>query len=267
LTRIDKMCGKAAFARHVVILILPAIVSCTSLPGVGALRLRGGGEVKSRPVVSQAPSLVSFLSPSPSPRSGASDAAKKGKVLGSSKNLDAMKQYVERSISIDAEPDEVFRVASGFEKYPRWAGCNWIRVLKRTAGGLGFQVQMKVGMFGRNLDYVLQYQYQRPRKMTWHAVRGSIKALQGSYEFLPNGKGRTKVVYKLNVDPGFWVPQAVKAGTTRFVASAALNGLKKYTELPSTLAELRGKGGGRALTAQEAAEDRKRVYMLRMALL
>ena len=38
-----------------------------------------------------------------------------------------------------------------------------------------------------------------------------------------------QVVYKLNVDPGFWVPMAVKQATTRVVASAALSGLKKFT--------------------------------------
>uniref|UniRef100_A0A6U2H0T6 Coenzyme Q-binding protein COQ10 START domain-containing protein n=1 Tax=Hemiselmis andersenii TaxID=464988 RepID=A0A6U2H0T6_HEMAN len=241
-------------------LLLSAATS-TRFPEAGNLRLRGGGDVQLRNRAGQGPSLVSFLSASPSTRSGASGA------LGSSRDLDDMKQYVEKSIVIEASPDEVFRVASGFEKYPKWAGCNWIRVLKRTVGGLGFQVQMKVGMFGRNLDYVLQYQYHRPHKMTWHAVRGSIKALQGSYEFLPGGRGTTKVVYKLNVDPGFWVPLAVKSATTRLVASAALNGLKKYTELPSTLEELRGKCGPRMLTEQEILEDRKRVYMLRMALM
>eukprot|EP00283_Hemiselmis_rufescens_P002323 CAMPEP_0173424468 /NCGR_PEP_ID=MMETSP1357-20121228/4374_1 /TAXON_ID=77926 /ORGANISM="Hemiselmis rufescens, Strain PCC563" /LENGTH=259 /DNA_ID=CAMNT_0014387701 /DNA_START=490 /DNA_END=1269 /DNA_ORIENTATION=+ len=258
----------AAIFRLFLLISLISTAASSQHTGPSILRLRGG-EVKLRSFTGRAPSLVSFLSPSPSAhRSTASEAATNtGKAVGSSGDLDAMKQYVEKSISIEATPDEVFRVATGFEKYPKWAGCNWIRVLKRTAGGLGFQIQMKVGMFGRNLDYVLQYQYHRPHKMAWHAVSGSIRALQGSYEFLPNGPGKTKVVYKLNVDPGFWVPQAVKAGTTRFVASAALNGLKKYTELPTTLAELRGKRGSRKLTELEILEDRKRVYMLRMALL
>ena len=60
----------------------------------------------------------------------------------------------------------------------KWAGCNFIKVLKRGVGGLGQCVQMKVGMFGRNLDYTLAYQYKRPRLMQWHAVSGSIRALQ-----------------------------------------------------------------------------------------
>jgi hypothetical protein len=37
-------------------------------------------------------------------------------------------QYVEQSIVINATPDEVFRVASGFEDYCKWAGCNSITV-------------------------------------------------------------------------------------------------------------------------------------------
>lgn len=182
-------------------------------------------------------------------------------------DLEAMKQYVEQSIVINATPDEVFRVASGFEDYCKWAGCNSITVNKKGAGGLGQLVTMKVGMFGRNLAYTLAYKYSRPRLMSWHAVSGSIRSLQGTYEFIPAGPSRTKVVYKLNVDPGFWVPMAVKQATTRVVASAALSGLKKFTESPSTLAKLRSGGVGRELTESEAEEDRKRVYMLRMALL
>ena len=40
-----------------------------------------------------------------------------------------------------------------------------------------------------------------------------------------------------------------------------------HTESPSTLAKLRDRGAGREMTVTEAEEDRKRVYMLRMALL
>mmetsp|Transcript_35469 Transcript_35469/g.69446 ORF Transcript_35469/g.69446 Transcript_35469/m.69446 type:complete len:266 (+) Transcript_35469:259-1056(+) len=260
--------------RSLLLVALLAGAASESQPDGSNMRLRGGQKLRAA-LSRRAPSLKAFLSPTPMRKSNpvagdesssSSAAQSQGSPVGT-KDLDAMKQYVERVISINATPDEVFRVASGFEKYPKWAGCNWIRVLRENRAGMGFQVQMKVGMFGRNLDYTLEYQYQRPRKMTWHAVAGSIKALQGSYEFLADGPNRTKVVYKLNVDPGFWVPGAVKTGTTRVVASAALQGLKKYTELPSTLAALRGSQGCRELTEEEVIADRKRIYMLRMALL
>jgi len=48
-------------------------------------------------------------------------------------------------------------------------------------------------MFGRNLAYTLAYKYSRPRLMSWHAVSGSIRSLQGTYEFIPAGPSRTKV--------------------------------------------------------------------------
>ncbi len=89
--------------------------------------------------------------------------------------------------------------------------------------------------------------------MYWPAVAGSIKSLVGMYEFVPvgmyvssytymymaccihiyvhthihAGPSQTKVIYKLNVDPGFWLPEAIRTATQKAVAGAALNELKK----------------------------------------
>lgn len=42
-----------------------------------------------------------------------------------------------------------------YEWTQKWAGCNYIRVLKTNSAGFGNLVQMKVGMFGKNLDYTV----------------------------------------------------------------------------------------------------------------
>ena len=52
----------------------------------------------------------------------------------------------------------------------------------------------------------LLYTHDGPRRTKWHAIAGSIKKLVGSYEFISIGPNRTRVVYKVFVDPGFYLP-------------------------------------------------------------
>mmetsp|Transcript_14433 Transcript_14433/g.28505 ORF Transcript_14433/g.28505 Transcript_14433/m.28505 type:complete len:213 (-) Transcript_14433:42-680(-) len=162
-------------------------------------------------------------------------------------SLKLMKDSVERSIIINATPEEVFEVATGFEEYPKWAGVRTTKVLSREHKGLGKLVYMTIKMFGHHLTYTLQYTHDAPKKMMWHAVSGTIKALVGTYDFVPMGPTQTKVVYKLSVDPGFFVPGPVRKATAKMVAWCALKGLKKYTELPATkarFAQHHKSGGG-----------------------
>lgn len=153
----------------------------------------------------------------------------------------AEKDMIERTIEINATPEEVFQVATRFEKYTEWASVSAIKVLERGRDGLGKSVKIDCGMFGRSLSYTLQYSYQPPRFMSWFATAGSLKELIGSYEFQPLGPGRTRVVYKLRVEPGFYLPTIIKTSTSAVVATAALNNLKRYSELPSTKESLRTK--------------------------
>jgi len=245
-------------------LALAVLAACApnSHGHIPTLRLSGGGSRSLLMLPAHLPQFIRGSSPLRAAvnRPQAEQSGEQGREIGG--DLEHMKGQVERSIEINATPDECFRVASGFEFYPKWAGCNYVRVLKEGPHGIGELVQMKVGMFGRNLDYTLAYKHTPSRKMTWHAVSGSIKALMGSYEFVPIGPSRTKVVYKLNVDPGFWLPSAIKAATQRTVAGAALNELKKYTELPSTKARLAGGVVSAPMTEQEIESDRQRVYQL-----
>mmetsp|Transcript_18168 Transcript_18168/g.45788 ORF Transcript_18168/g.45788 Transcript_18168/m.45788 type:complete len:275 (-) Transcript_18168:112-936(-) len=168
--------------------------------------------------------------------SAAKGAKKQGGSTQEEDNLALMKDSVEKSIVINAAPDEVFEVATNFEEYPKWAGVRTCEVLERHRGEP--VVHMTIKMFGHNLVYVLKYKNQEGRVMTWHAVSGTIKALVGRYDFISAGPNQTRVIYKLNVDPGFFVPGPVRQATSKMVAWCALKGLKKYTEHPSTKARL-----------------------------
>lgn len=52
----------------------------------------------------------------------------------------------------------------------------------------------------------LLYTHDGPTRTKWHSIAGSIKKLVGSYEFIRIGPKRTRVIYKVFVDPGFYLP-------------------------------------------------------------
>ena len=69
----------------------------------------------------------------------------------------------------------------------------------------------------------------------------------GSYTFSDLGNGRTKVQYKLAIDPGFKVPGMIKTAVTKLIVSTALNELRKQVEKLATRAAFHAsenKGGG-----------------------
>jgi len=76
-----------------------------------------------------------------------------------------------------------------------------------------------------------------PEKLAWRAIAGSVKALVGYYSFeaLDGGK-RTRVTYKLALDPGFPIPGMIKKASTKLIVSTALNDLRKHIEKPATKA-------------------------------
>jgi ribosome-associated toxin RatA of RatAB toxin-antitoxin module len=54
----------------------------------------------------------------------------------------------------------------------------------------------------RELKYRLRYNHEPPGRMSWTYVKGDVKDLNGEYRFEPIDGGRTRVTFRLEVDPG-----------------------------------------------------------------
>jgi uncharacterized membrane protein len=137
-----------------------------------------------------------------------------------------MSDSVEQSIEIDASPDVCYQVAAKLDDYPKWvASLESVEVLTAGREGLAKQAKFAVGAFGKTLDYTLEYTHEVPRRLSWKAIAGSVKALVGSYTFdaIDGGK-RTRVTYKLALDPGFSIPSMIKKATTKLIVGTALRG-------------------------------------------
>jgi uncharacterized membrane protein len=152
------------------------------------------------------------------------------------KGAEKMSDSVEQSIEIDASPDVCYQVAAKLDDYPKWvASLESVEVLAAGSEGLAKRAKFAVGAFGKTLDYTLEYSHEVPRRLSWKAIAGSVKALVGSYTFQAiDGGKRTRVTYKLALDPGFSIPSMIKKASTKLIVGTALSDLRKYTEKPDT---------------------------------
>ena len=166
------------------------------------LRLRGGSEVAAEPrwwgggvegMRKQLDSVVSQI--------GGKQA-----VEVAPKQIDTVFDF----ININATPEEVFRVATNFPDYPKWAAAiDSVSIVQD--GNPPAIVDLRMGMFGITLNNRFKYTYARPGKVDWYAAEGSsVRELVGAYRFKPAGAGATRAEYSLLVDPGFPLPRSIR---------------------------------------------------------
>ena len=70
------------------------------------------------------------------------------------------------------------RMKLDIKDYPKWAKATaGVSVLSRS-GGLGKQVEMRMGMFGIEVKSIFEYTYSNPgggAQMEWKSIAGTIK--------------------------------------------------------------------------------------------
>ncbi len=137
-----------------------------------------------------------------------------------------------RSTETAASADRVFDVAADLGGYPEWAtGVSEVEVLETRDDGLAHRARFVVEGFIKKITYELEYQYERPNKISWHAIPGDdIKEMEGYYEFSSLDSGGTEIVYALRVAPAFVVPGFLRRQAEKQIVSSALRGLKRRAE-------------------------------------
>lgn len=137
-----------------------------------------------------------------------------------------------KSTETSASPDTVFAVAADLARYPEWAqGVSSVEVLEQDESGLAVKARFEVEGFIKRIRYELDYEYDRPNRISWLAVPGAdIKEMEGYYEFNALDDGGTEIVYALRVEPAFVVPGFLRRQAERQIVGSALRGLKKAAE-------------------------------------
>jgi hypothetical protein len=70
-----------------------------------------------------------------------------------------MVDQTEGTILIEAEPEDVMEVLTGFDAYPEWAGVESAEVLEDDEEGRGAAVAFRVSQMGLDAAYTLEYEY------------------------------------------------------------------------------------------------------------
>ncbi|MDP8958138.1 MAG: SRPBCC family protein [Actinomycetota bacterium] len=135
-------------------------------------------------------------------------------------------------IETQAPPEAVFSVVADLESYPEWAsGVRITEVLELDDEGRARRARFVVEGIIKEISYVLRYDYDPPRRISWTAEPGEdIRLMEGYYEFTGLPGGGTQVVYALRVTPGFSVPGFLRRQAEKQIRGAALRGLKRRAE-------------------------------------
>lgn len=114
-----------------------------------------------------------------------------GKITGSS------------STEIEAPIAAAYAAAADVEASPRWQPeIKVSKCLERDGDGNQVLVHMETDAKVRRLGSDLRFSYEEPKRVSWSQENGDLKSVEGSWEFEELGDGRTRAIYRIEVDLG-----------------------------------------------------------------
>ena len=136
-----------------------------------------------------------------------------------------------QSIVVDAPPADVMAVIADFPSYPQWvAAAKRVEVEETGDDGRARRVHFVLDAGAVKDDYVLEYDWDGDRKVSWNLVKGQMqKRQEGSYTLEPT-KGGTEVTYRITIDLSIPMLGMIKRKAEKVILDTALKELKKRVE-------------------------------------
>ena len=136
-----------------------------------------------------------------------------------------------QSIVVDAPAADVMAVIADFPAYPQWvAAARTVEVLEAGPDGRARRVHFVIEQAAIKDDYVLDYDWQGDRAVTWSLVSSQLmKRQDGSYR-LSETDGRTEVTYAITIDTKIPLLGMMKRKAEKVILDTALKELKKRVE-------------------------------------
>ena len=133
----------------------------------------------------------------------------------------------EHSEVVAGSPADCLKALLDFASYPEWqSAVKDAEVLERGQDPLvEFHVDAKL----KTVRYVLRYHHE-PDRLWWDYVEGDVRSVSGSYDLADLGDGTTRATYRLEIDPGRFVPGPVKKALTDGVMRTSVRELKARVE-------------------------------------
>jgi len=136
-----------------------------------------------------------------------------------------------RTIVINAPVEKVFDVISNFERYPEFLPeVKEIRTSNRQ--GDTVDVHYKVDVV-KTIRYTIRAVQERPRRLAWTYVEGEVmKDNKGSWLLEPEGEGKTRATYNVEMALGALVPKAIVNALVDTSLPKMLEAFKRRAESP-----------------------------------
>jgi uncharacterized protein YndB with AHSA1/START domain len=143
---------------------------------------------------------------------------------------------VRAAVLIHARPEAIWRVMTDCAQTQLFVpGLKRCRRLEGAADGRWEDIEHEIrySWYLPTVVYVFRADYDRPRRIDFHRIRGDLKREEGTWVLAATADGSATVVeYEMYLDPGFWVPQFLVNRSLRKDLPAALAGLRERVELP-----------------------------------
>ena len=142
-----------------------------------------------------------------------------------------MAEQSTQSIVVDAPAADVMAVIADFPAYPQWvAAAKKVEVEEMGDDGRARRVHFVLDAGAVKDDYILEYDWDDDRQVTWNLVKGQMqKRQEGSYT-LAETDGRTEVTYKITIDLSIPMLGMIKRKAEKVILDTALKELKKRVE-------------------------------------
>jgi hypothetical protein len=140
---------------------------------------------------------------------------------------------VEAAIRVHASARVIWPIITQC-KYAGWLipGLKRCRTLKAAPNGSWADIvhDIKYSIFLPMVHSVFRADFHPPHRMDFHRIGGNLKYEVGSWTLVPGADGSTTVVYRVSLQPGFWVPHFMIRRMLRKQLSATLRALRRHAE-------------------------------------
>jgi carbon monoxide dehydrogenase subunit G len=136
---------------------------------------------------------------------------------------------------IEAPLERVWSLVADVERAPEWqGGLKELTVLERDGEGRAVLCESQSDAKVRTIKSIVRFEYEDPERLTWRQEKGELKSVDGRWELIDVGGGRTRATYSLEVDLGRMLGMVLRGPLVdllrQMLAGARAGELKRYVE-------------------------------------